>query len=97
MNQLAANIAEYTVSELSFALKRSVEENFEHVRVRGEVSGFKGVTVLGSGDSLRRPSEVGSNGALCSSGLGRDTLPEILPPHESLGQALVGSTDDSSL
>src|SRR5260221_13272820 len=38
---LASNLPEYTVSELSMALKRSIEENFSHVRVRGEISGFK--------------------------------------------------------
>ncbi len=47
MNAPQTNLLEYTVSELSFALKRTVEENFEHVRVRGEVSGFKGA--VGSG------------------------------------------------
>src|SRR5437660_9914676 len=36
-----ANLPEYTVSELSQALKRSVEENFWNVRVRGEISGYK--------------------------------------------------------
>src|SRR5258707_491583 len=36
-----ANLPEYTVSELSLALKRSVEEKFSHVRVRGEISGFR--------------------------------------------------------
>ena len=36
-----SNQPEYTVSELAAALKRSVEENFSYVRVRGEVSGFK--------------------------------------------------------
>jgi len=35
------NLPEYTVSELSLALKRSIEDGFSHVRVRGEVSGFK--------------------------------------------------------
>ena len=35
------NVREYTVSELSFALKRSIEDNFAFVRVRGEISGFK--------------------------------------------------------
>ena len=35
------NIVEYTVSELSQALRRSIEDGFGHVRVRGEVSGFK--------------------------------------------------------
>ena len=36
-----SNLAEYTVAELSRALKRSIEENFAYVRVRGEISGFK--------------------------------------------------------
>jgi exodeoxyribonuclease VII large subunit len=36
-----SNLVEYTVSELSRALKRSIEENFAYVRVRGEISGFK--------------------------------------------------------
>src|SRR3546814_5289701 len=35
------NLPEYTVSELSRALKRTVEEAYSYVRVRGEVSGFK--------------------------------------------------------
>lgn len=35
------NAHAYTVSELSGALKRSVEERFGQVRVRGEISGFK--------------------------------------------------------
>jgi exodeoxyribonuclease VII large subunit len=37
-----ANVAEFTVSEISFALKRTLEDTFGHVRVRGEISGFKG-------------------------------------------------------
>ena len=36
-----SNLIEYTVSELSLALRRSIEDEFGHVRVRGEVSGFK--------------------------------------------------------
>ncbi len=36
------NLAEYTVSELSSALKRTVEDAYGHVRVRGEISGFRG-------------------------------------------------------
>jgi exodeoxyribonuclease VII large subunit len=39
-----SNLTEFTVSELSFALKRMVEENFDYVRVRGEISGFKRAT-----------------------------------------------------
>src|SRR3546814_1553746 len=36
-----SNLPEFTVSELSRALKRTVEEAYSYVRVRGEVSGFK--------------------------------------------------------
>ncbi|MBX6369921.1 MAG: exodeoxyribonuclease VII large subunit [Rhodospirillales bacterium] len=35
------NLPEFTVSELSQALKRSIEERFSYVRVRGEISGWK--------------------------------------------------------
>jgi len=36
------NAPEYTVTELSSALKRTVEDAYGHVRVRGEISGFRG-------------------------------------------------------
>ena len=36
------NIREWTVSELSAALKRTVEDAFGYVRVRGEISGYRG-------------------------------------------------------
>jgi len=36
------NVVELTVSEVSQALKRTVEDNFSHVRVRGEISGYRG-------------------------------------------------------
>jgi exodeoxyribonuclease VII large subunit len=35
------NLPEYTVSEISQAVKRTLENSFERVRVRGELSGFK--------------------------------------------------------
>lgn len=38
---LRPNLPEYTVSELSAALKRSIEQTFAVVRVRGEISGWK--------------------------------------------------------
>jgi len=45
MNQISrdapSNAPEFTVSELSQALKRVVEDRFGHVRIRGEISGFK--------------------------------------------------------
>ena len=42
MNEARANIVELTVSELSAALKRTVEDAYGFVRVRGEISGYKG-------------------------------------------------------
>lgn len=36
-----SNVPEYSVSELSSALKRTVEGAYQRVRVRGEISGFK--------------------------------------------------------
>ena len=36
-----ANVPVYSVSEISQALKSTVEEQFSWVRVRGEISGFK--------------------------------------------------------
>ena len=41
MGETRTNIHEYTVSELSGALRTAVEERFGHVRVRGELSGVK--------------------------------------------------------
>jgi len=37
-----SNAADYTVSEISFALKRRIEDEFGFVRVRGEISGYRG-------------------------------------------------------
>jgi exodeoxyribonuclease VII large subunit len=37
-----SNATEFTVSEISGALKRLVEDSFGHVRVRGEISGYRG-------------------------------------------------------
>src|ERR1044072_3013037 len=41
------NVVEWTVSELSAALKRRVEDAYGYVRVRGEISGFKGASPSG--------------------------------------------------
>src|SRR5580704_6802078 len=42
-----ANIPEWSVSELSAALKRTVEDAYGYVRVRGEISGFRGPSPSG--------------------------------------------------
>ena len=41
MADVATNLSEYTVTELAFALKRTVEDAYGLLRVRGELSGFK--------------------------------------------------------
>jgi exodeoxyribonuclease VII large subunit len=41
MPETAANVPEYSVTELSQALRRAVEDRFAFVKVRGEISGFK--------------------------------------------------------
>jgi len=45
--ELLPNSPEYSVSELSAALKRTVEDTYGHVRVRGEISGFRGAHASG--------------------------------------------------
>ncbi len=42
MGAALTNAPEFTVSDLSGALKRTVEERFGYVRVRGEVSNYRG-------------------------------------------------------
>ncbi len=42
ISESKTNAPEYTVSELSGALKRTVEDAFGNVRVRGEISGYRG-------------------------------------------------------
>jgi exodeoxyribonuclease VII large subunit len=42
MAEAAANTLEYTVSEISNAVRRTVEDAFGYVRVRGEISGYRG-------------------------------------------------------
>ena len=39
---LGANVTEFTVSDLAGAIKRALEEGFGFVRLRGEISGFRG-------------------------------------------------------
>ena len=36
------NAPEWSVSDLAQALKRTLEDDFGHVRVRGEISGYRG-------------------------------------------------------
>ncbi len=47
MESQQGNLLEFSVSEISQAVKRAVEDAFGHVRVRGEISGFRGVHASG--------------------------------------------------
>jgi exodeoxyribonuclease VII large subunit len=47
IEQPKGNTGEYSVSEIANALKRTLEDRFGHVRVRGEISGFKGPSASG--------------------------------------------------
>ena len=40
----AHNVVEFSVSELSNAIKQALEDGFGFVRLRGEISGFRGPT-----------------------------------------------------
>ncbi len=42
MNASTSNAHEFSVSELALAVKRAVEDEFGYVRVRGEISGYRG-------------------------------------------------------
>jgi exodeoxyribonuclease VII large subunit len=42
MAEPVTNVVEFTVSEISAALKRAIEDGFGYVRVRGEISGYRG-------------------------------------------------------
>jgi len=43
----AGNAPEWSVSDLSGALKRTIEDAFGYVRVRGEISGYRGPVASG--------------------------------------------------
>ena len=45
------NLAEYSVSELAFAIKRTLETGFERVRVKGEISGCERLQIDGQVDA----------------------------------------------
>ncbi len=47
MNEPRLNIKEWSVTELSAALRKTVEDSYGYVRVRGEISGYRGPMASG--------------------------------------------------
>ena len=58
------NATEFTVSELSNALRRTLEDAYGYVRVRGKISGLKraGSATSTSRSRTPRPASTGSAG-----------------------------------
>ncbi|MGH6717897.1 MAG: exodeoxyribonuclease VII large subunit, partial [Alphaproteobacteria bacterium] len=61
----SVNVPEYTVGELAAALRRTVEDAFGRVRVRGEISGFKRHTSGHLYFALKDPEGKGVLDAAC--------------------------------
>ncbi|HEX2527803.1 MAG TPA: exodeoxyribonuclease VII large subunit [Geminicoccus sp.] len=65
---MPTNLTEYTVSEISGALKRTVEDTFGLIKVRGEISGFKraasGHAYFSLKDAQSRLDAVGWRGSV---------------------------------
>ena len=73
-NDLTHNQPEYTVSEISQALKRTVEQSYARVRIRGEISGF---TRASSGHRyMAMKDENAVIDAICWRGTSLDVEPE---------------------
>jgi exodeoxyribonuclease VII large subunit len=80
-----SNIPEFSVSELAFSLKRTLEENYGHVRVRGELGR---VTIAASGHMYATLKDDQANiDAVCWKG----TLPRLkVKPEEGLEVVCTG-------
>ena len=87
MNEPARlNVPEWTVSELSAALRKTVEDGFGYVRVRGEISGYRGVH--GSGHCY---FALKDEGAKVEAVIWRSTLARLrIKPEEGLEVVVTG-------
>ena len=85
-SSITDNYPEYTVTELSNLLKRTVEENFSCVRVKGEVSGLK---IAPSGHAY---FSIKDNLSLISAVCWRGTLSNLqFKPTEGMEVVCIGS------
>ncbi len=76
---LKTNIPEFSVSDLAFSLKRTLEDNYGHVRVRGELSR---VSIAASGHMY---SSLKDDGAVIDSVCWKGTMAKLgIKPEEGL-------------
>ena len=76
----AKNVVEWSVSELSAALKRTVEDAYGYVRVRGEVSGVKGASPAGHCDFRLKDDKAVLEGVIWKGVWGRR---RVKPGHDA--------------
>ena len=69
MPESQANVVEFTVSELSAALKRTVEDAYGYVRVRGEISGYRGPHSSGHCYFALKDEKAKIDGVICATKL----------------------------
>ncbi len=80
------NAPEWTVSELSGALKRTLEDSFGHVRLRGEISGYRGPHASGHAYFCLKDRDARIDAVIWKSAFGRMRF----KPQEGLEVVAVG-------
>ncbi|MGA0561783.1 exodeoxyribonuclease VII large subunit [Ancylobacter sp. VNQ12] len=81
-----SNAPDWSVSELSGALKRTVEDAFGHVRVRGEISGYRGPHSSGHAYFSLKDSSARLDAVVWKGNLGRLKI----RPEEGLEVVAIG-------
>jgi exodeoxyribonuclease VII large subunit len=85
------NAPEWTVSELSGALKRTLEDAFGHVRLRGEISGYRGPHASGHAYFCLKDRDARIDAVIWKSAFGRMRF----KPQEGLEVVAVGASRPS--
>ena len=81
----SSNVPEFSVSDLAFSLKRSIEEQYGHVRVRGELSR---VSIAGSGHMY---SSLKDDGAVIDAVCWKGVMSKLsVKPEEGLEVIVTG-------
>ncbi|WP_332065964.1 exodeoxyribonuclease VII large subunit [Bartonella sp. CB189] len=84
--EVATNVAEFSVSEIAGVLKRVVEENFGYVRVRGEISGYRGAHSSGHAYFALKDDQARLEAVIWRGDMGKLTF----PPEEGMEVIAIG-------